>query len=667
MKRLALVFMLGIRVAAQTPGNLQTTPTALQGVLQPTPDRPLSVNQLNIMTDPDATSIGSQAATMNTIRAVSAVSVKLFGAKGDGSTDDTGAINRAFASITSHANAQSGLYFPCGTYIVNSALVLTYPRDGNGGYLIGENHGCVYVQYTGSAKIEAVMKVWAGSANAYFYNFSLRDITFLGNANVTYDFEIVGASQFYLTNIRMWGADPSKGSCMNVVSGVEGTIINPICNRSPDVHTKLPVPANGLIFDGNSELGAGVPTIVISPEVTYVSGIALWIKSVGLMTISGCQIGANGVSLRMEDKASNIHIDSCLFESGPSSGATGPSVVSGTSNVIENSLFIQGTYPYGLRVSGYGNTLTNVYVANNGSTPPLVIEADAVQTILSGIKLSGRDSLSDKGSGTRVMNMKSDNGTIFTPQDNLANVMYPTFNWNGMTGNTRDTTTEIRGTYGFGSVPVVLSPSIYTTGRSWRAIFIGEWQDFGGSVSTQAIAPYVELTESNNTMELPTGFRVTFSVNGKGQFQAVSTAKCCQVFQGIILFIPNLTPIASTAKSGPNSQMLSGGIIAGETSVMKGVTIDKSVTPDGSGIKHIRVSMCTTTETAGASCDTALRWTTSFADANYTLSCTLNSDGHRGETALEFFSKSAAGATLRLSNVTAGANTGVANCIAMHD
>jgi hypothetical protein len=656
MRRLVLVFIALVSATAVSQTNTQ-----------PNAAEPLRVNSLNVMTDPDSSSPGSQAPTMNTIRAISAISVKMFGAKGDGTSNDTAAINRAFAHITSRESPGGGLYFPCGTYLIDSALVLTYPANGNAGYLIGENHGCVYVQYMGPAKIEAVMKVWAGSANSYFYNFSLRDITFLGNENATYDFELIGASQFYLANIRMWGANTSAGACLNIVSAVEGTIINPICNRSPDVSTKLPFPANGLIFDGNAALGAGVPTIVLSPEVSYVSGTALWIKSAGLMTISGCQIGANGVSLRMEKAASNIHIDSCLFESGSRSGATGPSIVDGTSNLIENSTFAQVPYPYGLRISGYGNTLANVYVANNGSAPPLVIEPNAQQTILSGIKLSGKDSLSDQGSGTQVTNLKSDNSTITTPQDNRSNVMYPQFGWNGIAGNVKDTTTEIRGTYSFGTTPVILSPTIFTAGKSWRAIFIGEWQDFAASVSTQGMAPYVELTESNNTIALPTGFKVSFSINKQGQLQATSTARCCQVFQGVIFFIPNLTPIASSAVSGPKSQMLSGGISAGDTSTLRGVTIEKSVTPDGSGAKHIRVPMCSTTMAAGAVCDTTFKWTTPFADADYTLSCTLNGDGSGGQAALSFVSKTAAGGTLRLLNIAAHAETGVANCIAMHD
>jgi hypothetical protein len=113
--------------------------------------------------------------------------------------------------------------------------------------------------------------------------------------------------------------------------------------------------------------------------------------------------------------------------------------------------------------------------------------------------------------------------------------------------------------------------------------------------------------------------------------------------------------------------MLSGGISAGDTSTFKGVTIERFVTPDGSGTKHIRIPMCTTTMAAGANCDTPFKWATPFADANYTLSCTLNGDGSGGATLLNVFSKTAVGATLRLSNIAAHVETGVANCIAMHD
>jgi polygalacturonase len=61
--------------------------------------------------------------------ALPAASVKHFGAKGDGSTDDTAAIQRAI-----RATKSGTLVFPAGTYKLSSTLTLqsgvTYQGEG---------------------------------------------------------------------------------------------------------------------------------------------------------------------------------------------------------------------------------------------------------------------------------------------------------------------------------------------------------------------------------------------------------------------------------------------------------------------------------------------------------------------------------------------------------
>ena len=57
-------------------------------------------------------------------------SVKDFGAKGDGSTDDTAAVNRAIQNILTSdltADARRTIYFPAGTYKITGAEVKLYP------------------------------------------------------------------------------------------------------------------------------------------------------------------------------------------------------------------------------------------------------------------------------------------------------------------------------------------------------------------------------------------------------------------------------------------------------------------------------------------------------------------------------------------------------------
>ena len=60
------------------------------------------------------------------------VSVKDFGAKGDGTTDDTTAINNAIASLTYLAGTQTAngstggeVYFPAGRYKITDTIILT--------------------------------------------------------------------------------------------------------------------------------------------------------------------------------------------------------------------------------------------------------------------------------------------------------------------------------------------------------------------------------------------------------------------------------------------------------------------------------------------------------------------------------------------------------------
>jgi hypothetical protein len=95
-------------------------------------------------------------------------------------------------------------------------------------------------------------------------------------------------------------------------------------------------------------------------------------------------------------------------------------------------------------------------------------------------------------------------------------------------------------------------------------------------------------------------------------------------------------------------------------------TINNGILPDGSGFKHMRVSGCTTGSSAGNSCSTAVIFTTAFADANYTASCTLTGTGslaHLGNTSVP----TNTGFTISTVTDTNAAIKGVVDCIAVHD
>jgi hypothetical protein len=74
------------------------------------------------------------------------VTVKDFGAVGDGVTDDTTAINNAISAVQSLGSSNGGtLYFPSGTYLINSTIMLPN-RVG----LQGENGRSVVIKPTSS-------------------------------------------------------------------------------------------------------------------------------------------------------------------------------------------------------------------------------------------------------------------------------------------------------------------------------------------------------------------------------------------------------------------------------------------------------------------------------------------------------------------------------------
>lgn len=92
-----------------------------------------------------ATAISSISSTPRTLadRFAEVVNVKDFGAKGDGSTDDTAAINSALDYIRSHFGTPVGnsrtfrLVFPAATYVVTSPLNFTGIVSNNGGMIDG--------------------------------------------------------------------------------------------------------------------------------------------------------------------------------------------------------------------------------------------------------------------------------------------------------------------------------------------------------------------------------------------------------------------------------------------------------------------------------------------------------------------------------------------------
>jgi hypothetical protein len=106
-----------------------------------------------------------------------------------------------------------------------------------------------------------------------------------------------------------------------------------------------------------------------------------------------------------------------------------------------------------------------------------------------------------------------------------------------------------------------------------------------------------------------------------------------------------------------------GQFITNKISLNAGVT-------QGGGLKHQRFASCSTLSGANNSCSGTLTWTSPFADASYTVSCTfVVSNPPFAEAVLTLTPQIAANISYALYN--AGGNTAITNgtidCIAMHD
>ena len=176
----------------------------------------------------------------------------------------------------------------------------------------------------------------------------------------------------------------------------------------------------------------------------------------------------------------------------------------------------------------------------------------------------------------------------------------------------------------------------------------------------------------NRVMDISAGESTVFNVHcnshGCGQWNSGYNLFALQYNAGGSTDTVTYTPTTNTL--GINVQGASysfgpGGMQAPNASVGR-LSTTSSVNCDGGGHKCALLPLCTTSSLQGKTCDTTLTWTTPFADAGYVLTCSVDGTGSTGTGVLSFYNKTAAGAVLRLINVAALANTGVANCIAEH-
>ena len=575
--------------ASLVPNNLNQNPSSPMGfwILIPLASSSLDPTKvplaggtmtgaLLLNADPTA-SLG--ASTKNYVDTSQRVNVKSCGAVGDNSTDDTTAIQNCLTSVGSSA---ATLYFPCGRYITSNQLTLVLPIAGHGAAIVGENPECAKIKYTGSAPISAVLQVTTTSGNTtgiYFTNLLVRDISLEGNANVTHDLQLVRPAHSWIENVRMWGASSTNGDCLNVMAGVALDYKGPICDSFVD-QSNAAKPFNGLVFTGNNASDLSTTSTITTPIVESgggaSGGAAILLDWAGGLVFTGCQISSWTQSLLIENSGGN-YLLGCLFEDGSMSSsisssynvidggtfsgtnnAGGTILVNGTGNVIKN-----GEYGYGLTVQS-GALLTTISNEDYGATFPV-----------------------DNGAGTSISGL--DENPAFNFPTDIANTISNPL-WTAAANNGPET---IHGAWQIGTPAVTISPTTITTGKSWRAILRGTFSNTANTEVTTSMPDWIEISETNNVVTLPSASTMTFSVGNTG-LTAIGSA-CCEIFSGWIDFYPNV----SATTSGSNSMSLQGSLaVNGGTNILYRCSV--------AGI--LRIGQTTTVSgDCGTAVDTGLR------------------------------------------------------------
>jgi Pectate lyase superfamily protein len=282
------------------------------------------------------------------------VSVKDFGAKGDGITDDTESINRAMYELYCRSISTTGkkvLYFPAGNYIITSDLrVPSYAR------LRGEGTTNTLITQTRSPYIAPYI-TWC----MYTADNMQQTQTLLGlnGASLPTDITVEDMSLI------------STGDGMIIDSASRVTLIN--------VRFKGPKTSVNLLND----VTLGVPTAGVRFQ-----GYSLTVSSDVNMTdclFDGFNVGAY---LPANQNISNTLMDSCTFQNCN----IGIYLVGNSAkNVSVTNSFMDQIYSYGCYVSNSNNflSLANYYkeVATNLTGTPTVETIYFTNTVTGGASL----------------------------------------------------------------------------------------------------------------------------------------------------------------------------------------------------------------------------------------------------------------------------------------
>lgn len=345
------------------------------------------------------------------------LSVKDFGAKGDGTTDDTTAINNAIAH--SYAGTGSGastnpavcIYFPEGIYVTTAALSYNHTVC-----LTGWNYR---IKYTGGGTIAAVLALigdpsFPGPPNfthaAFMEGSFIQGLVLDGQGHATSGLllqGVISAQMNYLRATNVTYAGINCNWCQQVTFEH-----NQVSNNIENFST---TPQYGVVIDGISSAN-----ILHQANIEHVSADGIWLKyALNTLISGGTSEGNGGAGVRCD-----------------SSGGAGYQCFNNT--IMQFDVEVNGTADF---IFGAGSFFNSVIQANSSSTVGIVFSGDAHYNTIAGGAI-GRSTASagtysnhiinvgsfalsdpvwtDSGSNMNTIIRNQSTGIVTQPRDNTA-------------------------------------------------------------------------------------------------------------------------------------------------------------------------------------------------------------------------------------------------------
>ena len=324
------------------------------------------------------------------------IDVTAYGAKGDGSTDDTTAIQNAIASLS--GSVGGSIYFPCGTYKVSSSLAFATSSTLNNVALIGANMDCAIIEQSATNTIS--VDIGPGGSPV---NYRIRDITIRCKTSVTCGtgLRIQGANEFMVDHVRV----NEHGACGAFIKDViTSTFVHLYITNNSGTCGGLTT-GGGLVLQGTTNNNT-----FVGGRISANAGPGLHANGGQLNAFYGTDFEANTNGGILVDAATNqpILCYACWVESN--TGAVAQVVVTGgaLNTVFDHPLFSAGG-GFDIQVDNARGTIIRDAGLQSGNTVGLSITSNAVGTVVENFSRPQTGfanlpmNLHDAGTGTFVL------------------------------------------------------------------------------------------------------------------------------------------------------------------------------------------------------------------------------------------------------------------------